>query len=92
MKCRAAAQAKSRTLSAVKCQVSVGYWVGGRDAGSPISSFPRMTTVSSLVRARARRARWAAVRTSSGFCSVPVAATIMSVGTVRLTSKLPYSR
>jgi hypothetical protein len=31
MKCRAAAQAKSRTLSAVKRQVSVGYSVGGRD-------------------------------------------------------------
>ncbi len=92
MKCRAAAQAKSRTLSAVKRQVSVGYSVGGREAGSPISSLPRMTTVWSLVRARASRARCAAVSTSSGFFSVPVAATIMSAGTVRLTSKLPYSR
>ena len=66
--------------------------VGGREAGSPISSLPRMMTVASLVRARASRARCAAVSTSSGFCSVPVAATIMSAGTVRLTSKLPYSR
>ena len=64
----------------------------GRDAGSSISSFPRITTVASLVRALASRARCAAVRTSAGFCSTPVAPTIMLAGTVRLTSNRPYSR
>ena len=92
MKWRAAAQAKSRTLSAVKRQVRVPEGVDGREAGLPISSLPRMMTVWSLVRARARRARCVAVNTVRGFRRVPVAATIMSAGTVRLTSKLPYSR
>jgi hypothetical protein len=51
-----------------------------------------MTTVVGLVRACASRDRCVAVSTSVGFRSTPVAATIMSVGTVMLTSKLPYSR
>ena len=91
-KVREAAQAKSRTLSAVKRQVRVPNSAGGREAGSPTSSRPRITTVVSLVRARARRWRWVAVSTASGLRNVPVAATSMSAGTVRLTSKLPYSR
>jgi hypothetical protein len=92
MNVRDAAQAKSRTLSAVKRQVRVPNSTRGREAGSVTSSAPRMITVVSPVRARASRWRCVTVSTVSGLRSVPVAATSMSAGTVRLTSKLPYSR
>jgi hypothetical protein len=91
MKCRAAAQAKSRTLSAVKCQVRVPPTDEGREA-RPISPLPRITTVVALRFAAASRCRWSGVSTLAGLVSTPVAPISMSVGTVRFTSKEPYSR
>ena len=87
-----AAKAKSRTLSAVKCQVSVP-WVAGRVRSTcPASSFVIIATDAADLRAAVRRDRCAAVRTFSGLPSRPVAATTYEAGTVSATSKLPYSR
>ena len=91
-----AAQAKSRTLDAVKRQVLVPgvgrapfadasalVMIWTRSA-EPLPSYPP--------RARARRARCSVVHTSVPFCTLPVAATTKPAGRVRLTSKSPYSR
>jgi len=92
MKFAAAAQATSRTFFAVKRHVSVGLAPAGRVAACPTSALATMATVVSDRTARARRARSVAVSTSSGFPSVPVAATRKPRGTVMATSKSPYSR
>ncbi len=92
MKLAAAAQATSRTFLAVKCQVSVGRGPAGREDGCPTSALAMIATVVSDRTARARRARWPAVSTSTALVSVPVAATTKLLGTVMDTSKSPYSR
>ena len=92
MKVAAAAQATSRTCFAVKRHVNVGLAPEGRVDACPTSAFATMATVVSDRIARARRARSAAVSTSTGFSSVPVAATRKPRGTVMATSKSPYSR
>src|SRR5438445_3289922 len=98
MKLGAAAQATSRTFFALNRQVRVGLVPAGGRGGRgrvndwPTSAFAMIGTVVSDLRAVARRARWVGVSTSSGFRSVPVAATTKLAGTVRATSKSPYSR
>src|SRR2546430_16124368 len=101
MKLGAAAQATSRTFFALNRQVRVGLVPAGARGGRrergrvndwPTSAFAMIGTVVSDLRAVARRARWVGVSTSSGFRSVPVAATTKLAGTVRATSKSPYSR
>ena len=92
MKLAAAAQATSRTFLAVKCQVSVGRGPAGRLNGCPTSVFGMMATVVSDRAARASRARWFTVSTSTALVSVPVEATTKLLGTVIDTSKSPYSR
>ena len=63
-----------------------------RLAGFPASAAVITATGSVDLSARARRSRCAAVRTCSGFCSRPVAATMKFAGSVSDTWKLPYSR
>src|SRR3989442_5432343 len=82
MKLAAAAQATSRTFLAVKRHVRVGLAPAGRVNGWPTSVFAMIGTVVSDFAACTRRARWVAVSTSSGFASVPVAATTKLRGTV----------
>src|ERR1700747_1718926 len=85
-----AAQAKSRTRLAEKCQVLVP--AARSEPCAVASAFVTIWTASDEVCARARRARWAGVHTASGFVTVPVAATRKPAGSVRATSKSPYSR
>src|SRR3989449_11629760 len=85
-----AAQAKSRTLRAVKRQVFV-----------PGTRLPVYASASALVlictrsadrRARASRARAVGPHTTSGFATVPVAAITNPAGRERDTAKSPHSR
>jgi hypothetical protein len=71
----AVAKAKSRTLSAVKRQVTVPERTGRVFAGSPASWAVMIATGSAEPAARTRRLRWVAVRVTSGLRSTPVAAT-----------------
>ncbi len=92
MKLGAAAHATSRTFFAANRQVRVAAAPAGRVEGVPTSFVAMIATVASERWARASRARCADVSTSSGFCSVPVPATMNPRGTVIAKSMSPYSR
>ena len=64
----------------------------GRVPGRPASAAPITATGVADRRAAARRSRWEAVSTCSGFWSAPVAATTNRAGSVSDTSNRPYSR
>src|SRR5258705_4795610 len=85
-----AAQAKSRTLGAVKRQVLVP--AVGRRPLAIASAFVMTATAALDRRARSRRERCRAVHTATGFDTLPVAATTNPAGSVRVTLKSPYSR
>ncbi len=84
MNLRLDANAKSRTFFALKRQVFM--LVARPFSAASASAWVTMTTGAFAVRALARRSRWAAVKTSPGFCSSPVEATMWSAGTVSATS------